>query len=114
MSYHGYGIAALAFSAMISAPIYARIGDKLMSCKIVLRVGIVFSIVGNFVYFAFPNANMIIVARMISGLGWGLEGSFDRLFAATCLQKTCLETGFSAENLDSGIKTDYLTDFLER
>ena len=76
MSYHGYGIAALAFSAMISAPIYARIGDKLMSCKIVLRVGIVFSIVGNFVYFAFPNANMIIVARMISGLGWGLEGSF--------------------------------------
>jgi predicted MFS family arabinose efflux permease len=76
MSYHGYGIAALAFSAMISAPIYARIGDKLMSCKLVLRVGIVFSIVGNFVYFAFPNANMIIVARMISGLGWGLEGAF--------------------------------------
>ena len=82
MSYHGYGIAALAFSAMISAPIYARIGDKLMSCKIVLRVGVVFSIVGNFVYFAFPNANMIIVARMISGLGWGLEGSF---YSYSCL-----------------------------
>ena len=60
----------------------SRIGDKLMSCKMVLQVGIVFSIVGNFVYFAFPKANLIVLARMISGLGWGLEGfsSFLSLF----------------------------------
>lgn len=75
MSYHGYGIAALSFGAMLSAPIYAKVGDQLMSCKLVLRVGLLFSIVGNLIYFAFPIANIIVLARMISGFGWGLEGA---------------------------------------
>ena len=72
--YIGLVISALSFGAMISAPIYAKVTDKLQSAKYVLRFGILFSIVGNCIYFLKKDKYYVVLARFISGVGWGLEG----------------------------------------
>ena len=59
---------------MLSAPIYAKITDRLKSAKNILRVGILFSIAGNCLYFMKKEKNFVVLARFISGIGWGLEG----------------------------------------
>ena len=61
---------------MISSPIYATITDKRQSARACLRVGILFSISGNCLYFLRPQKYAIVAARLISGIGWGIEGTF--------------------------------------
>lgn len=73
--YLGIVISALSFGAMLSAPVYARITDKIQSAKNILRIGILFSIVGNCMYCLIQQKNAIVGARFISGVGWGLEGA---------------------------------------
>lgn len=73
--YIGMVISALSFGAMISAPIYAKLTDKARSAKMILRVGMLFSIAGNCVYFLKKEKNFVVLARFISGVGWGLEGA---------------------------------------
>lgn len=72
--YIGIVISSLSFGAMLSAPIYAKIADRIHSAKTILRIGVLFSIVGNCIYFLQKQKNSIVVARFISGIGWGLEG----------------------------------------
>ena len=59
---------------MLSAPIYAKITDRVKSARNILRVGILFSIAGNCLYFMKKDKNFVVLARFISGIGWGLEG----------------------------------------
>lgn len=73
--YIGIVISSLSFGAMLSAPIYAKIADRIHSAKTILRIGVLFSIVGNCIYFLQKQKNSIVVARFISGIGWGLEGA---------------------------------------
>jgi len=74
-SYIGLVISALSLGAMLSAPIYAKITDRVKSARNILRVGILFSIAGNCLYFMKKDKNFVVLARFISGIGWGLEGA---------------------------------------
>lgn len=89
--YMGLVISALSFGALISAPIYAKITDKIQSAKYILRVGILFSIVGNCIYFLKKDKYFLVIARFISGVGWGLEGALMGQIGRT--YKTSSKTG---------------------
>jgi len=74
-NYIGLVIASLSLGAMLSAPIYAKITDHYKRASYILKVGMLFSIGGSCMYFLFPYKNMIILARFVGGIGWGLEGA---------------------------------------
>lgn len=74
-NYMGLVISALSFGAMISAPIYGKLTDRLQKAVYTLRFGMLFSICGSLMYFLFPTKNMIVLPRFIGGIGWGLEGA---------------------------------------
>ena len=74
-NYIGLVISALSLGAMLSAPIYARITDHFQKAAYIMKVGILFSVTGSCMYFLFPQKNMIVLARFVGGIGWGLEGA---------------------------------------
>ena len=73
--YIGFVIGSLSLGAMISAPIYAAITDHFKKAIYIIRVGMIFSIGGSCLYFLVPQKNIIVLARFIGGVGWGLEGA---------------------------------------
>jgi len=73
--YIGFVIGSLSLGAMISAPIYAAITDHFKKAIYIIRVGMIFSIGGSCLYFLLPQKNIIVLARFIGGVGWGLEGA---------------------------------------
>ena len=72
----GIVIASLSFGAMLAAPIFAKVTDRLVAAKVPIQVGMIFSIVGGLLYTFIQNKYVVVVARFIAGIGWGLEGAF--------------------------------------
>ena len=73
--YIGLVISSLSFGAMISAPIFAKITDHMKEAIYTIRFGMLFSISGGILYVLVPQKNIIVLARFIGGVGWGLEGA---------------------------------------
>jgi len=77
--YLGFALSAFSLTGLIFSPIYGRITDKTNSVKLTIVISNLFEIAGNFMYMASNNGMMVVVARLIAGIG---SGSGSSIFGA--------------------------------
>jgi len=86
-SYLGFALSAFSLTGLIFSPIYGRITDKTNSVKLTIVFSNLFEIGGNFMYMAADNALMVVVSRLVAGIGSGSGSSIFGSVSKTTGQK---------------------------
>ena len=73
--YMGYVMAGYAFGGIIAAPMFGKIADKTKNGKIVLLLSMTFQVVSYILYLYFQNENVLLLARILAGIGFGADGA---------------------------------------
>ena len=73
--YMGYVMAGYAFGGIIAAPLFGKIADQTKNAKIVLLLSIGIQIISYILYLYFQNENIILLARILAGIGFGADGA---------------------------------------
>lgn len=70
--YMGLLLASFSLSGAIAGLIFGHLSDLGVSVKRLILFGVLFKIGGNILYFVGINFYVVIIARMITGIGMGL------------------------------------------
>ncbi len=68
----GLLLSVFALSGAIAGVIFGYLNDSGVSLKRLVLVGCVFKIIGNILYFIGINIYVVVISRLIAGIGMGL------------------------------------------
>lgn len=71
----GLALTFFALSGLLSSPVIGWLTDRQKSLKVSFVFSLLCSIIGYAAYTFFQSASMILVGRLISGIGWGVDGA---------------------------------------
>jgi ceroid-lipofuscinosis MFS transporter 7 len=71
----GLALTYFALSGLVSSPLIGWLTDRQKSLKVSFVFSLLCSIIGYAAYTFFQSASMILVGRLISGIGWGVDGA---------------------------------------
>ncbi|CAB4016065.1 major facilitator superfamily domain-containing 8-like [Paramuricea clavata] len=71
-SYYSIVLSAFCFSSLITSPFFGAWIDFTRKTKVTLLVGLVFEIGGNFLYFSASSKYLVLIARLLCGVGDGV------------------------------------------
>ena len=81
----GILLSVFALSGAIAGIILGHLNDTGVSLKRLVLFGIFFEIIGNILYFIGINIYVVVLSRMIAGIGMGLVVRLSCLHSAECL-----------------------------